>query len=273
MPPAISLAGPKKTFAAIDPFDVAAPESGLVPIDVAPRGIVPRFVFLSQDRTRFAGGCVGKKHDVCVLAAIELLDHDFVGAGGPLHPRQIVVSRITGNIDPPRWTTVRVHNANTSGGVCLTGLRIWECCCNWIKRGGVVDQRHLLRAFGVELPVRDLFAVGTPAETVTTEELFLVHPVECAVDDVLRAVSRQLCDLRIARKVLDVDVVFTNVTDTLPVRRELREHQARWFRVGTAEFLQRVRFEIEHPVIAPRIATPYACSLCEDQNLLLIATH
>src|ERR1041384_1804719 len=83
MPPAISLAGPKKTFAAIDPFDVAARESGLVPIDVAPRGIDPRFVFLRQDRTRFAGACVGKKHDVCVLAAIELLDHDFVGAGGP----------------------------------------------------------------------------------------------------------------------------------------------------------------------------------------------
>ena len=47
--PAIAFAGPEKSFTAIDPFDVAARESGLVPIDVAPRDVYPRFVFFSQN--------------------------------------------------------------------------------------------------------------------------------------------------------------------------------------------------------------------------------
>src|SRR6185503_19749879 len=127
------------------------------------------------------------------------------GASGPLHARQIVVSCISRDIDPTSWTTVRIYNANASGGVRLTGFGIGEGCDHWIKRGGVVDQRHLLHAFGVELPVRNLFAVGTPAKAVTTEEFFFVNPVERAVDDVLRTVTGELCDLRIGGKILHVD--------------------------------------------------------------------
>src|SRR6185369_17720303 len=204
MPPAISLAGPKEAFSAIEPFDVAEREPGFVPIDVAPCSVDPCFVFFSQDRMRFAGRGVGEKHGVCVLTTIKLLNHDFAGARGPVHARQIVVSRITGNIDPASWTTVRVYDADASGRVRLTGLRIRKSCRHWIKLGGVVDERHLLHAFRVELPVRDLFAVGPPAETVTAEELFFVNPIEGAVDDVLRAVVRELCDLRVAGEILDV---------------------------------------------------------------------
>src|SRR6185436_2629136 len=198
MPPAISLAGPKEAFAAVDPLDVAEREPCFVPIDVAPSSVDPRFIFFSQNRMRLAGRGIRKEYSVCVLTAIELLDHHFGRASGPVHPRQIVVPRITGNIDPTSWTTIRVYNANASGRVCLTGFRIREGCCHWIKRAGVVDERHLLHTFGVELPVSDLFAVGTPAETITTEELFFVNPVERAVNDILRAVVGELCDLRIA---------------------------------------------------------------------------
>src|SRR6185369_17084830 len=114
MTPAIALAGPEKTFAAVDPLDVAAPESGFVPVDVAPRNVDPRFVFFSHDRTDFAGARVRHHHGVGVLATIELLNDQLIRICGPLHPRQVVVAGIAGHFDPARWTTIRIHDADAS---------------------------------------------------------------------------------------------------------------------------------------------------------------
>ena len=114
MTPAVAFTRPEKTSALIDPFDVAASESGFVPIDVAPRDVNPCFVFLSHHRPHFAGARIAHHHVVRVLTAIELLNDQLVGIRRPFHAGQIVVARIAGNLKPASWTTVRVDDTDAS---------------------------------------------------------------------------------------------------------------------------------------------------------------
>src|SRR4051812_39498393 len=115
MTPTVALAGPQETLAAVDPFDVAARDSRLVPIDVSPRDVDPRFVFLSQDRTNLARANVAKHDGVRILAAVELLNDDLVGVRGKFHARKIVVARVAGDFEPLRRTAVGAHNADARG--------------------------------------------------------------------------------------------------------------------------------------------------------------
>src|ERR1044072_286676 len=84
-----SRSGPQETFATVNPFNVAASDAGLVPIDIAPRDVDPGFVLLSQNGMRLSGARVSEHHDVGVLATIELLNNELVRARRPFHARQV----------------------------------------------------------------------------------------------------------------------------------------------------------------------------------------
>src|SRR5262245_25066363 len=48
VPPAVAFAGPQETLAAVNPFDVATPDSRLVPTDITPGDVDPGVVLLGQ---------------------------------------------------------------------------------------------------------------------------------------------------------------------------------------------------------------------------------
>lgn len=81
-------------------------------------------------------------------------------------------------------------------------------------------------------------AVRTPAEAVPEAEFFLVDPVRCAVDDGIRAVPRQLCDLEVV-EVLHIKIVLPDICHPLSVRENLAN-----IRVGAASppSLRRLQF-------------------------------
>src|SRR6185436_4791668 len=78
MPPAVALARPQEALASLDPLDVAARETFLVPIDVAPRNINPGVFFLCEDRLDLPRTRIAEHHDVGVLKPIQLLNGDFI---------------------------------------------------------------------------------------------------------------------------------------------------------------------------------------------------
>ena len=82
---------------------------------------------------------------------------------------------------------------------------------------GELDLR-LLRL--VDLPVRDVPAVRRPVPRLREAELLLVHPVEVAVEHVLRRVGRQP-PLLLRREIDDVHVAVALVAEHRAVRREL----------------------------------------------------
>ena len=149
MTPTIALTCPKETFATIDPFNIAAGESSFVPIDITPRNVDPGVVFLGEYWTHFARVHIAKHDEICVLQAVELLNDDFVGVACPLHPGEIVVTRISSNIKPTCSTTISGNHAHASGGVCFTGFGIRKCSQGRVECRCIVDKRHLFDAFGI----------------------------------------------------------------------------------------------------------------------------
>src|SRR5688500_4484296 len=133
MTPTVALAGPQKTLAAVDPFDGTARDSGLVPIDVAPRDVYPRIIFFDEHRAHFAGTNIAQHERVRILSAVELLSDHLVGISGPFHARQVVVARIARNFHPLRRAAIGVHDADARRGVHLAGFRIWKRLRDGIK--------------------------------------------------------------------------------------------------------------------------------------------
>ncbi len=264
VPPAVALAHPEESLAALDPLDVPGREARGAPAEVAERDVATRVVLLRQDRADLAGPGVAQHHEVRVLEPVELLEDDLVGARGPVHAGQVVLARVAGNVEPLRRSARRAHDADARGGVPLAGLRVGERRDLRIEPGGLVDEAELLDARGVELPVGDPLAVGAPLPAVAAEELLLVDPVERPVDEEPRPVVGEPLGAAV-REALDVEVVLTDVGDARPVGRELREHQRR--RLGVAaELLERPARDVEQPVVAARVRSPDLLRVREDEQ-------
>src|SRR4030095_5614275 len=189
MSPTVTLAGPEKTLAVVDPFNVATSEAGLVPVDIAPGNVDPRIIFLSQHWMNLPGSRIAQHDHIRILQTVELLNDYFIGVSGPLHARKIVVTRVSRNIEPTRRTSGRRNHTDAGGRVSFPGLWIREGCGYRIERRCVVDERHLVHAFRVQLPVSNLLAVRAPTKTVAAEQLFFVYPIKCSIDDVTGTVG------------------------------------------------------------------------------------
>ena len=106
---------------------------------------------------------------------------------------------------------------------------------------------------------------GLQRKASRTLQFLFIHPVRRAVDGRLGSVSSERDDRPVVQA-FDVDVVRTNVGDTRPVRRELREHQRRLGRVA-ADLLQRATRGVEDPVVAARVDAPHLFRVREDEEL------
>ena len=257
--PPVPLADPGETLAAVDPAEVVV-------------HIHPGAVALGVHDAGLARGCVAEHHLDRVLRAVHVLEDDLGRAGRPLQPRDVVVARVAGDVEPDGRATVGAHDTDACRGVGGAGLGVLHGDDERVERVGVVDQVEVLHARGVELPERDPPAVGAPAEPVAQVELLLVDPVERPVDDGARPVVGELRDRAVGQP-LDVEVVLAHIGDAPAVGRELGEHERRRRRLRTAELLQLPGGEIERPVVAARVLPPDFPGVGEQQHMLPVRRH
>src|SRR5687768_3067850 len=87
VPPAIALADPGEALAAVHPAEIVD--------DVGPGAVA-----LYQNAPHPAGRRVAQHDVVGILKPVELLEDDLIRARGPIHPGDVVVSRVAGNLEP-----------------------------------------------------------------------------------------------------------------------------------------------------------------------------
>ena len=114
-------------------------------------------------------------------------------------------------------------------------------------------QRENSDAAGIELPVGDAARRRDSSERqsrISSSSSYTQSEVPLMM--VCGAVVCELGDLA-AGNFFHVNIIGANVSDFRAVRREFGEHQRRGGGVA-AEFSQRSRLQIEHPVIAAGVA-------------------
>ena len=253
--PAIALAQPEETRATIDPGHLV-------------HDFHPGVIAIREEDFRGAGDRIARDDVVGVLESVELLEEDAPGIGGPLHPRDVMVARIGVGVEPTRGAARGIDDADLAGGVGLPDLGVSEVGELRIKAVGVVDQREFAHARGVELPIGDVPAVGTPPQAITQTEFFFVHPIGGAVDGVRAAIGGQRDDAEISQR-LDVDVVLVHVRDVASVRGE-RGEEERGGGGRTAELTESPGLAVQNPVVAAGLFAPDALGIREDQEGLSV---
>src|SRR5919108_5976595 len=102
MPPSVAFTQPGELFSAIEP--------PLVIHHVDPGRIV-----VEEHPSRSAGTRIAEDNLVGVLQPIEPLNRDGLRIASPFHPCEIVVSRISRNLEPDRRAPGGAHNPDARG--------------------------------------------------------------------------------------------------------------------------------------------------------------
>ena len=187
VPPAVALAQVDERRAVVEPVQRRA----RAPVVVVVVDVDPRAVALDEQRLRARRSRASATNIVFTrLPPVELLDR-AARSSSPPSP----CARDSCCADRRESSSTSSGRRSRSRRRCAP--RSWSCppsgYCTGIgervERVGVVDQQEVAHAARVELPVGDALAVRAPAEPVAHAQLFLVHPVERAVDDRLRAVA------------------------------------------------------------------------------------
>ncbi len=118
------------------------------------------------------------------------------------------------------------------------------------------------------MPIGDVFAVGAPAESVTAAELFFIHPVKRSVDYRVAAVVGYALDVA-GREIFDIYVVLRHIGHIVSVGREFGEHQRR-FGKALAQLTECAVVEIEHPIVAAGVVTPYTPGVGIDKHFVIV---
>jgi len=183
--------------------------------------INPRFVSFNEDFVCLLGCRIPSQNAIAVLQSIELLQNKlrrkFFLLWSPLNAGHVVFSRVASQLNPASFTCRNISDSNPARRILLPRLGIGKRYQLRISIGRVVDHCHYRHARCVELPVRDLAAIGAPAKSVSNVEFFFVHPVGRAVDDV-RAVG--FCDRHngLSLDVFHIDVSVVDLRHRLSVR-------------------------------------------------------
>ena len=225
---------------------------------------------------------LAQKDVVGILQAIEMLDGELVGAFGPFHAGDVIVTRVAGDGHPFCFAALRADDADAYGGIggsrnrirniedrgidADSGIR--KTGDDFLGRAEIVNEFENSDVAGIELPVGDTVAVGTPTETVADVEFFFVDPIGSAVDDGGGAVARDLGH-RSSRDIFNIDIIGADVGDLRAVRREFREHQGRWRGVA-AKLAQGFCAEVEDPVIAAGVASPDLRGIGVEEDLRFV---
>src|ERR1700722_18592312 len=269
MAPAVAFAEPKKFSAAAKPGDFI-------------HHVDPRFVFIEKNGMHGTVRGICEKDFVPVLETIQELYDQLLRIFGPFHAGEVVVARVAGNVEPASVTAGCINHAHANGRIYGARNRVRNIQQRRISaeagigktgddfawRAKIVNERKDANATRIELPVSYPPAVGTPAETIAQGELFFVDPIGGPVDDRGGPVASELGDFT-AREFLDVNDVCANIGNSGAVGRKFRKEHRGPGRVA-AKFLKCTRPQIEHPIIAARVAPPYLRGVCENQNAGLI---
>ena len=163
------------------------------PLDIIVR-VQPCRIFVCKDILRGCAADLGDPYFVGILFPVQLLDEQLIAFGDEVHTRDIVVAGISGNVDPGRCSSCCRDVSDFYGRVGSSCFRIGEMKDSGIDGIDVVDDIEYAGSFRIALPVSDVFAVRTPAETVAATEFLFIYPVECTVYDGLASVAGQLGD-------------------------------------------------------------------------------
>src|SRR5690606_26913942 len=145
-----------------------------------------------------------------VLLAVELLHHEFVAVAGPFHAGQVMLHRVTGDMHPAGAGGGHIDHADAGRGRIVAHFGILHRDDIGVYRIGGVEHEVGAGGRGVDLPVGEGAPVGAPAEAVPAEQLFLVGPVEGAVDNFFRTVRGQLRPLP-GLQVFHIQVMTTDI--------------------------------------------------------------
>ena len=190
----------------------------------------------------------------------------------PFHARQVGLTRVTRNRHPRHVTTGRVDHADATRGVLRARFGILHGDDLAVAIRKIVDHEELADARAVEFPEGNARSVRAEAEAVATIELFLVDPVEGAVNHGARAARGQLPRL-LRQIVLDPDLIARDEGDLGAVGRVLRKHQRRLRqRTANATRLRR-RQRTHHEVLAARVLAPHPLTVGEDQEFAGLLGH
>src|SRR5262249_24723090 len=136
----------------------------------------------------------------------------------------------------------------------------------------VVHQREDSDTAQVKLPERDSLPVRAPAKTVVQVQFFFVHPVGDALAHKIVAVMGEALDGAVALsapEVFDVYLVDLNVRTLGRIGIEFGIHQAGLGRIS-AQLLELAGRTVEKPVVSARVGAPYAASIRENQDALVV---
>ena len=116
-----------------------------------------------------------------------------------------------GDRDPPELASVGVHHCKAHVGIRIAGLRIFLLVHGRVQRNPIGDGigRHFLL---VHLEEGDLLSVWRPEVIAARVELFLVDPVDFAVQQIVVAIFGQGPLVSSAQRP-HVQVVFADVRD------------------------------------------------------------
>ena len=199
-----------------------------VSIILQPGHLVVRFhpcgICFCQDILRSTASDGSNPHFVRILWTVHLLDKQIIAFRYKIHSHDIILTRITGQINPCSLSTGSCYVSHLNRRVRSSGLRIRETKDFRIKRIDIVDNVKPSGAFRIALPVGYVLAVGTPAETVTAGKFFFIHPVECTVHNRIASVAGQLYNLPVGN-MLHIDIVSADISHTCTIGRELGKHQ------------------------------------------------
>ena len=215
MAPSVAFAFPGKPGVVLQPLDIVV-------------RVQPCSIGVGEDILRCSAADTGDPDFVRILRTVHLLDEQLVASGYKFHAGNVVVARITGNLDPGSRSSGCWKIAHFDRRVRTAGFRIREMQDCRVDGIHVIDDVEHSRSFRVALPVGDILSVRAPAETVAAGKFFFIHPVERTVHDRQVPVMGQLRDLA-GSNIFYIYIIVRDESHACPVGREFGKHHRRFW--------------------------------------------
>ena len=181
---------------------------------------------VAQDFFAFRGARIGHVHFQAVLMAIQCEDSEFGRVAGKPDARDVTVG-FEGQFHRADYACLDVERLYADGGVCGAGHRIlifiaarifrilfFGRMAAFVPREG--ERRHL--AFVITDPCHHR-VVGVEVEGTACAELFLVHPIGDAVDDLVEfPVFGDLAFAVVEQQFDQEQIIVADETDKIAVR-------------------------------------------------------
>ena len=146
------------------------------------------------------------------MLAILRLINDLLAIWSPRHPHDQKIARlILVRVDPSCRAACGIHDPELHNGIWITGLGV-GCNFQILVIRDVIDNRKIINRILIKSQVGKHRRVRTPPVSLKVTaaiQLFLVHPVEPAVENFGAAISGQ-ATFSLQRNIEHVNVVVTH---------------------------------------------------------------